>query len=72
MNTNGYSAGAPASASPQTMSAQERLDFHAKEFAKAARELDPTAEIMWLGNAVPGLPGGPRFSVIVSAKQEAR
>ncbi len=50
-------------------SAEERLKHHAKEFAKAAKELDPTAEELWIGKAMPALPGGYRFSAIVSTRQ---
>lgn len=57
---------------PWQMTAEDRLTYHAKEFAKAAHELDPEAEELWIGRAESALKGGPRYSAIVSAKQEKR
>lgn len=53
-------------------SAEMRLTHHAKEFAKVAQEIDPTAEELLIGRAVAEMPGGHRFSAIVSAKQIGR
>lgn len=52
-----------------SLSAEQRLTYHAKEFAKAAQELDPTAEELWIGRSERAIKGGMRFSAMVSAKQ---
>ncbi|WP_095199877.1 hypothetical protein [Mesorhizobium carmichaelinearum] len=47
-------------------SPRERLDFQAREFARAARDLDPLATDCWIGNGVGDNPQ--RFMVAVSRK----
>lgn len=49
--------------------AEMRLKHHAKEFAKAAKEIDPTATELWIGRAVDSIPGGARFSAIVQTER---
>lgn len=45
--------------------AERRLKFHAKQYAKAAREIDPTAQTMWMGRAIGDIDAR-RFQLVVS------
>jgi hypothetical protein len=45
-------------------SAEHRLEFHAKAYAMAARDIDPTATSLWMGRAVD--PDNPhRFNIVI-------
>jgi len=45
-------------------SAEHRLEFHAKAYAMAARDIDPTATSLWMGRAVD--PENPhRFNIVI-------
>ncbi|CAN7597202.1 hypothetical protein LJR234_004601 [Mesorhizobium amorphae] len=57
---------AAAEGMPKNMTPRERLDFHAREFARAARDIDPLATECWVGDGVGDNPQ--RYMVIVSHK----
>lgn len=45
-------------------SAEHRLEFHAKAYAMAARDIDPTAGEMWMGRAVDA-ENPHRFNIVI-------
>lgn len=50
------------------MTARERPNYHAEQYARAAREIDPTATELWRGEAVDD-DNPQRFNLIVARKQ---
>ena len=59
---------AAAEGLPKNMTAEERLKFHAAQFAKAAQEIEPAATVWWMGRCVGDEALG-RFTLIGSWKE---